>query len=216
MSPVTHHIPDDIIEAYASGALPHAFSVVVATHLSLCASCRATAEACDVLAGTALDALDAGAPDADLRARTLAALDAPAPRSARAERPAPSSGGLFPGPVTAELRGRPPRWRSLGAGIRQQILTAGPLGTVRLLSIPGGKAVPDHGHNGLELTLVLQGSFQDQTGHYRRGDVQVVSDEVEHTPVADAWPTCICLAATDAPLRFNALIPRLLQGVFRI
>ena len=212
MPPVTHHIPDDIIEAYASGALPHAFAVVVATHLSLCESCRATAEACDVLAGTALDALDAPAPDADLRARTLAALDAPLPR--RDDPPAPTA--LFPGPVTAELGGPAPRWRTLGGWIRQQILFTGAEGTVRLLSIPGGKAVPDHGHNGLELTLVLQGSFQDQTGHYRRGDVQVVADEVEHTPVADAGPTCICLAATDAPLRFNALIPRLLQGVFRI
>jgi putative transcriptional regulator len=212
MPPVTHHIPDDIIEAYATGALPHAFAVVVATHLSLCDTCRATAEACDVLAGTALDALDGPPPDAELRARTLELLDTPLSKAA----PIAAPQGIYPGTVAAELGGLPPRWRSLGAGIRQQILSAGPHGSVRLLYIPGGKAVPDHGHNGLEMTLVLQGSFHDQTGAYGRGDVQVVADDIEHTPVADAGPACICLAATDAPLRFTALIPRLLQGVFRI
>lgn len=213
MPPVTHHIPDDIIEAYASGALPHAFSVVVAAHLSLCESCRAVAEACDVLAGAALDGLDAGSPDAGLRARTMALLDG-APRHNTTLDPAPR--GLFPGAVATELRRGNPRWRNLGGGIRQQILSADSHGTARLLYIPGGKGVPDHGHNGLELTLVLQGSFRDQTGRYGRGDVQVVADEIEHTPVADVGPACICLAATDAPLKFNALIPRMLQGVFRI
>jgi len=212
MSPVTHHIPDDIIEAYASGALPHAFAVVVATHLSLCDACRATAEACDALAGTALDALDGPAPDAALRARTLAILDEPLRKSA----PIAAPRGIYPGAVAAELGGGNPRWRNLGAGIRQQILSSGAEGSVRLLHIPGGKAVPDHGHNGLEMTLVLQGSFHDQTGQYGRGDVQVVATEIEHTPIADAGPACICLAATDAPLRFNALIPRLLQGIFKI
>ncbi|MBI1220892.1 MAG: transcriptional regulator [Rhodobacteraceae bacterium] len=208
----THHIPDDIVQAYASGALPHAFAVVVAAHLSLCDACRATAEAQEVLGGTALDALDGDAPDAGLRARTLAALDAPL----RGAAPAPVRQGIYPAAVMAELRGRPPRWRSLGAGIRQSILSAGPAGAVRLLYIPGGKAVPDHGHNGLEMTLVLQGSFRDHTGLFGPGDVQVVESDLEHTPVAMAGPACICLAATDAPLRFNALVPRLLQRVFRI
>ena len=30
MSPITYHIPDHLIDAYAAGALPHAFAVVVA------------------------------------------------------------------------------------------------------------------------------------------------------------------------------------------
>jgi putative transcriptional regulator len=34
--------------------------------------------------------------------------------------------------------------------------------------------------------------------------------------VAEAGADCICLAATDAPLRFNKLIPRMAQPFFRI
>jgi len=208
---VTHHIPDEILQAYVTGALPHAFAVVVAAHLSLCDACRATCEAQEALGGVLLDAVAADGPDADLRARTLALLDAPA-----APAPAPRAAGIYPGAVMAELKGRPPRWKSLGAGIRQMILWEGQGGSVRLLRIPGGKAVPDHGHGGLELTLVLQGSFSDHTGTFGPGDVEVATGAVEHQPIADPGPDCISLAATDAPLRFRAFFPRLLQPMFRI
>ncbi|MCB1493629.1 MAG: ChrR family anti-sigma-E factor [Rhodobiaceae bacterium] len=212
MPPVTHHVPDDILQAYASGALPHPFALVVAAHLSLCEECRATSEAFDTLGGAALEAFTPVAADSALRARTMAALDNPVGSKPAVPRPS----GIYPSPVMAELGGAPPRWRSLGAGIRQTILSSGREGSARLLYIPGGKAVPDHGHNGLELTLVLQGSFHDHTGRFGPGDIQVVDTDLDHVPTADDGPPCICLAATDAPLRFNAFLPRLLQRAFRI
>ena len=76
--------------------------------------------------------------------------------------------------------------------------------------------MPDHSHNGLELTLVLQGSFSDATGRFGVGDLEIADEDLEHTPVADPGDACICLAATDAPLRFRAIVPRLLQPLFRI
>ena len=101
-------------------------------------------------------------------------------------------------------------------GVRQDILSAGPDGSVRLLYIPPGQAVPDHGHNGVELTLVLQGSFTDETGQFGVGDLEVADDDLEHTPIADMGEACICLAATEAPLKFNAFLPRVLQPFFKI
>jgi putative transcriptional regulator len=114
------------------------------------------------------------------------------------------------------LGGLPPKWKSLGMGVRQSILSHDEGGSVRLLYIPGGQAVPDHGHNGLELTLVLQGAFRDETGRFGVGDLEVADDDLEHTPVAEDGVACICLAATDAALRFRSLVPRLLQPIFRI
>jgi putative transcriptional regulator len=114
------------------------------------------------------------------------------------------------------LKGKQPRWKSLGMGVRQSILSDRHDGSVRLLYIPPGHAVPDHSHNGLELTLVLQGSFSDDTGQFTVGDLEVADQALEHTPVADAGAPCICLAATDAPLRFNSIVPRILQPLFRI
>ena len=76
--------------------------------------------------------------------------------------------------------------------------------------------MPDHGHRGLELTLVLQGAFRDETDRFGPGDIEIADEAMEHTPIAESGEVCICLAATDAPLRFNAIIPRLAQPFLRI
>ncbi|MFE3836538.1 ChrR family anti-sigma-E factor [Pseudogemmobacter sonorensis] len=208
---ITHHIPDDLLRAYASGNLPEPFAVVVAAHVSLCDECRAMAEAQDMVGGALLDRQAEVALSQGARARLMAALDhAPPPA------PGPRASGIFPAPVMQVLDGHPPQWRMLGGGIRQQILSADRTGSLRLLYIPPGRAVPEHGHRGLELTLVLQGSFSDSEGRFGRGDVECAHDEIDHQPIAGQGEPCICLAATDAPLRFHAMIPRLLQPIFRI
>lgn len=211
MTGIIHHIPDQLVRAHATGNLPHAFAVVVAAHLSMCDACRARAEAEEAVGGALLDRLTPADLSPGALDRLMAALDRPDPFPPPARR-----SGIFPAPVMAELGGRPPKWRALGGGIRQQILSADREGSLRLLYIPPGEAVPEHGHRGLELTLVLQGSFADRAGRFGVGDVEVASDEVDHQPIAGAGAPCICLAATDAPLRFHGLIPRLLQPIFRI
>lgn len=205
-----HHIPEALLRAYATGRLPHVFAVVVAAHVSLCDDCRAAVEAEEMVGGALLDRCGPAGLAPGARERLLAALDGPPPP------PPIRASGIFPAPVMQALGGDPPRWRMLGGGIRQQILSADAAGSLRLLYIPPGKAVPEHGHRGLELTLVLQGSFSDSAGRFARGDVECAHDEVDHQPVADPGAPCICLAATDAPLRFHAMLPRLLQPLFRI
>lgn len=209
MSAICHHIPEHLLQDYAEGRLPHPFAVVAAAHLSICDACRARLEAEDLVGGTFLEELEGASLGAGARARVLGALDEPPPALMRGS-------GIFPAPVMAALGGHPPRWRMLGGGIRQQILSADDSGSLRLLYIPPGRAVPEHGHGGLELTLVLQGSFADCEGRFARGDIEAAHDGIDHQPVAGAEGPCICLAATDAPLRFHALLPRLLQPIFRI
>ena len=211
MTAIVHHITDDLLDAYVTGNLPNAFAVVVAAHLSLCDSCRARAEAAEMLGGALLDYILPAPLGGGARDRMVAALDHAVPP------PPPIAGsGAFPAPVMQALGGRPPKWRMLGGGIRQQILSADNSGSLRLLYIPPGRAVPEHGHGGLELTLVLQGSFSDIGGSFGVGDVETAHDDVDHQPIAGPGVPCICLAATDAPLRFHAMIPRLLQPLFRI
>lgn len=212
MNPTSYHIPDHLIDAYAAGALPYAFAVVVAAHLSMCDDCRARAGAAEMLGGALMDRLEPVAMSGDARGRMMAALDAPVPRM----RARPDRSGIFPAPVMEVLDGQPPKWRMLGGGIRQQILSADSNGSLRLLYIPPGRAVPEHGHRGLELTLVLQGGFSDGEGHFDVGDVECAQEDVDHQPTADLDGPCVVLAATDAPLRFHAMIPRLLQPIFRI
>jgi putative transcriptional regulator len=66
------------------------------------------------------------------------------------------------------------------------------------------------------LTLVLQGAFADEVDRFGRGDIEIANEDLNHQPIAEMGEDCICLAATDAPLRFNSLLPRLMQPLFRI
>jgi putative transcriptional regulator len=95
--------------------------------------------------------------------------------------------------------------------VKQAVLKTSSQATVRLLKIPAGAAMPDHGHNGTELTLVLKGAFRDDGGRFGRGDIEIADEDLHHTPIAEDGEDCICLAATDAPLRFRRLIPRIAQ-----
>lgn len=211
MSAISHHISDSMLAAYAAGNVPLPFSAVIASHISLCITCRATLEAHQMLGGAVLETVDEVAVSGTLKSDILSQLDAPF-----MPKPVFQRSGVFPGPVMQTLKGRAPRWKSLGMGIQQDILMECNEGSLRLLSIPPGQAVPDHSHRGLELTLVLQGSFSDQTGRFGVGDIEIADEAIEHTPTADEGPTCICLAATDASLRFRNFLPRLLQPLFRI
>ena len=208
---IRHHISDQLLMAYSAGQLPEAFNLVVAVHLSMCDDCKARLGAFDAVGGALLGECDAVAMSDDSLAATMARLTrntAPT-RRATGNRPAPLM-DYIGGDLAAV------KWRPLGMGVRQAILRTDKSATARLLYIPAGQPVPDHGHRGTELTLVLQGAFRDETDHFGPGDLEIADEDLNHQPVADAGVDCICLAATDAPLRFNGLLPRLAQPFFRI
>ena len=142
------------------------------------------------------------------------ALIAKGPKAAA---PAPAGSDL-PDPLSAYIGGglSDVKWLPIGLGVRQAVLKTSHAATARLLYIPAGAAVPDHGHRGTELTLVLKGAFSDETARFAAGDVEVAGEDLHHKPVAEIGHDCICLAATDAPLRFNAWIPRVAQSIFRL
>jgi putative transcriptional regulator len=212
---IKHHLSDELLMAYTASGLPEAFNLVIAAHLSLCDECRARSMAFDALGGAVLDDQVADMAAGSLDA-CLARIDAMPQTNLRAPR---RSDPTLPAPLLDYVGNGldSVKWRPLGMGVRQAILPTGDKGaSARLLYIPAGAAVPDHGHNGLELTLVLQGAFRDHTDRFGRGDVEIADPSVEHTPVAEAGDACICLAATQGSLKFSALLPRLAQPFFRI
>lgn len=212
---IKHHLSDELLMAYAASGLPEAFNLVIAAHLSLCDECRARSMAFDALGGAVLEdqrcEMSAGSLE-----ECLARIEMLPQANARALR---RSQGIIPAPLLDYVGDGldSVKWRPLGLGVRQSILQTGDKGaSARLLYIPAGAAMPDHGHNGMELTLVLQGAFHDEVDRFGPGDIEVADPTVEHTPVAEAGEPCICLAATEGSLRFKSLLPRLAQPFFRI
>ncbi len=212
---IKHHLSDELLMAYAAADLPEAFNLLIATHVSMCDECRARSMAFDALGGAVIEDDFCEMSDDSLQA-CLARIDTLPQANARALH---RSDGLLPAPLMDYVGGGlgSVKWRPLGLGARQAILRTSDKGaSARLLFIPGGAAMPDHGHNGLELTLVLKGAFRDEGDRFGPGDIEIADPTVQHTPVAEAGEVCICLAATQGPLKFNALLPRLAQPFFRI
>ena len=211
MSEIKHHLNDATLMAYAAGTLPEAFNLMVATHVSLCDECRARLESFDAVGGELMESIatDEVVMDANAFAQTMALISGGAPEEIRVERK-PS---ILPGPLQDYVGGDIDsiRWRPVGLGVKQAVLATDKDATARLLFIPAGAAMPDHGHHGMEMTMVLQGAFIDDDQYFARGDVEIADSDVHHTPVADVHEDCICLAVTDARLRFDGLLPKIAQ-----
>ena len=211
MSAINHHVPDGIMRDYVSGALTYAFELVVATHVSMCDECRVRLGVHEALGGAALDALTPEEVSDGLKDAVLARIGGGVSHVKRI-----AAFDVYPIPLAEALGGRAPSWRSLGLGVRQFVVHEDPDSSVRLLFIPPELAVPEHGHNGLELTLVLQGSFSDHADRFAVGDLEVADGDLTHVPVSGPGAPCICLAATTGRLKFTGIVPRLTQRIFRI
>jgi putative transcriptional regulator len=210
---VKHHLTDDLLMAYSAGDLPEAVNLIVATHISLCDECRAALGSYDAVGGAVLDTCDSVQMSNNSLNSVLDMIHAQDNQVQDKPVLAKVQDDVLPAPLVDYVGGGLDnvRWRSAGMGVKQAILPTSKDATARLLYIPAGTAIPDHGHHGLELTLVLQGAFQDEDGYFSRGDIEVADEDMNHTPVADISEDCICLAVTDAPLKFKGLMPRIAQ-----
>ena len=201
---ITHHLDDATLMSFAAGALPAALAAVAAAHLAMCARCRSDVVALEGVGAALLTAL----PVARMERAEPEFAPCPPPSQQRREAPMRSPtplARLLPLGLDAV------RWRRLGLGLWHHRLPVKGSGALGLLKVAPGRIVPAHGHGGAELTLVLRGSFHDTTGRYRTGDVADLDESVEHEPVADPGPDCVCLFASETPARFRGLIPRLMH-----
>ena len=211
------HATDDLLLRYASGHLPEAQSLVIATHLALCPICRATVAEYEALGGALVEDLDPVPVAEDALAGVLARLDEPDPAHDAAVRPkAPLSEAdlVVPRPLRDYLGGGLGElsWQRLMPGLEEADIEVGPESArARLMRVESGKGMPRHSHEGEEMTLVLSGAYRDESGCYRRGDLQIADPEIDHRPVADESEPCLCLVVTDAPLKLTGPFGRLLN-----
>ena len=218
MHKVKHHLTDSLLMAYSAGNLPEAFNLIVAAHVSMCDECRARLASFDSVGGALLEESGTASIQENSLAETMRLINSGAVSGQIRQPREKAAKSILPAPVRDYIGGDldKVKWRPIGMGVKQAILPTSKDASIRLLYIPAGTAVPDHGHRGMELTLVLQGAFVDETDRFGPGDIEIADEDLNHTPIADIGEDCICLAATDAPLRFNKLIPRMAQPFLRI
>jgi putative transcriptional regulator len=212
---MSHHPDASTLMSFAAGSLPEPLSLVIATHCSVCPSCAAEARSMDRI-GAALfaelkpEALNKAAPVMALRSMEADVLSPVLPAAISA-----GGSGEVPVPLRHLIGDRLDdiQWQRLGLGVWHAPVLEhkSPRGDIRLLRVEPGRAMPEHGHGGSELTMILRGSYQDEIGRFGPGDVADLADDVEHRPVADADTGCICIIASDKQAVFKGFFARLMQ-----
>jgi len=205
-----HHPTEEYLVHYAAGALPQGQAILVASHLTFCPDCRESVRTAEALGGSLLEA------GGDLAPASLpesfpfdapAIVAAPGAAPAGADIPAPLR--PYVGPTLAGIR-----WRTFWPGMQTlRFRCEGDSADISLLRLQPGKGMPVHSHGGDELTLVLQGSYTDETGRYRAGDVATGDPALTHRPVADGGDPCVCFTVIEAPLKFASPLARLASRI---
>jgi putative transcriptional regulator len=104
-------------------------------------------------------------------------------------------------------------WKKLAGGINQASVTLDDQTQCEFLYMKPGSQVPVHKHQGSEVTLVLDGSFSDELGHYKQSDFVVRTASDMHQPASEEG--CLCFAVLDSPLTFTKGLARLLNPFIR-
>ncbi|WP_421233900.1 ChrR family anti-sigma-E factor [Aeromonas jandaei] len=220
------HPTDPMLRAFAADELPLPLAVGLSAHCELCPECAARLKAFEEelaqqylaspaepeLASRDDVALDVGfdAMLADILAlpEPVAApvIDLPRAQPAKLE----VAGHAYRLPRVL-ARYRSPKWRHIGA-IRQQSLPLDEMGArASLLHIDAGGRIPEHTHQGYELTLLLAGNIQDGDTLYQAGDF--IWRDASHAHSPHTPDGCLCYTVQDAPVQFTKGLSRLLNGI---
>lgn len=216
---VHHHLDEATLLRYASGDLDEAFSVIVASHLAMSDTGRRDVRVAEMVGGHLLEESETVEMTGDAFERLMARIDdAGAPISAPEKPKAPA--GDVPLPLRRFIGSRLDEvsWKTVAPGVQKHAISLGDdqESSLYLLNIAPGKAVPEHGHGGAEMTLVLSGAYRDALGRFGPGDIADLDEHIEHQPVVEEGEPCICLVATEEPTRFKGFFSRLLQPLVGI
>ncbi len=217
---IVHHPDSATLVSYAAGNLDEGFATLVAAHVAQCSICRAALRKIESVGGALLETVDDAPVSYSALERTLSQLDQTSADEIRVPAPNAKKISDVPAPLARLLDGGLDdiAWKTVAPGVAKYPLPVSRAARSRLtmLKIAPGTKVPDHGHGGMELTLVLKGSYRDTFGRFGPGDLADLDEHVEHQPVVDSNEPCICVVATEAPTRFTNVFGRLLQPIVGI
>lgn len=208
-------IPDEWILAYAAGNLSEAKAALVATHASFHPSLQNRIVAAEAIGAALME--DSGSANLSdgFFDRVMEDIDSGTDSDASPIAPKTNEDARVPAPLASYLGKElnDLKWRFMGPGMKQVRLWTGPDGEkLWLLKAKGGTEIPEHGHNGNEFTLVLQGGYKVEDKHFGVGELEIAADDLEdHRPIIDEGEDCICLVVTEAPIKLKSLVGKAFQ-----
>ncbi|MCW8328795.1 ChrR family anti-sigma-E factor [Photobacterium sp. SDRW27] len=216
MTSIHFHPTNETLALYASGDLDSASSIMMSAHLEFCSHCRHRVADMEENLARELDLSTAEPLSNDMNAMLEKIL---------AHSPEPQLETNEPTATYLELDNRRfhlPRvlqnhqdqigpWTRLPGKIKRAHVSTAGQSKMNFIYMDCDSVLPQHTHQGQEITLVLAGEFMDEQATYRPGDFIIQTSEHKHSPKTRADQDCLCLTLLDAPLHFTSGLATLLN-----
>lgn len=221
-----YHPDSQYLNDYAAGTLDRGNAVVVSAHLEYCSECRAHVQQLQQLGSVLFEqATENSKPmnNADeLLASIMQKIDGDADTQNIAIQTnvakAPQKTHDLPRVLRKLTGGSLDNllWKKLTRKLSYSQIPCGDnVAEVGLYNILAGGKIPEHKHQGDEVTLVLKGSFSDADDIYQEGDFIVRKHNEVHQPIATEDEDCLCLTAVQQPIAFTGWM-RLFNPFLRV
>ncbi|CAV27609.1 ChrR family anti-sigma-E factor [Vibrio atlanticus] len=219
---IKHHPNAAILKDFVDGNLADSVSLIVASHVELCEHCQKqvsmlTAQAADSVfesdtaglkrSDSEMDAFlsDDGEFDFDAIDQITADLSQAVEVVVEAQQETVSNTTFtIPRALNSVAR---KDWLNLGKISRARLDFDDESHHTSLLHIDKDGQVPCHTHKGFEITLLLEGSFEDEMGVYNKGDFIWLDGEHTHQPATKEG--CVCLTVSSDALYFTKGVSQL-------
>ncbi|PMG43776.1 transcriptional regulator [Vibrio lentus] len=226
---IKHHPNAAILKDFVDGNLADSVSLIVSSHVELCEHCQKqvsmlTAQAADTvfesdtsafkndttglkLSDSEMDAFLADDEEFDFDAidQITADLSQAVEVVVEAQQETVSNTTFtIPRALNSVAR---KDWLNLGKISRARLDFDDESHHTSLLHIDKDGQVPCHTHKGFEITLLLEGSFEDEMGVYNKGDFIWLDGEHTHQPATKEG--CVCLTVSSDALYFTKGVSQL-------
>ena len=222
---IQHHPDDNLLAEYSAGALAWALSLGVATHLHFCSECRNRVTQMNKIGAVLLDSCQAQKIPENALDQVLRRIQLEGDSVAMAPAAVPTK-RIFKDTMLNDLPklvarlipdNQPLRWQFVSPALKMARLRTGQNQyEVAFHRINSGGKVPEHDHKGLEVTVVLKGSFSDENGIYTPGDFMVRQKGEVHRPTAAQNQDCLCFSITESPVYLTSLLGKLINPFLRV
>ncbi|TWD43345.1 ChrR-like anti-ECFsigma factor [Vibrio crassostreae] len=226
---IKHHPNAAILKDFVDGNLADSVSLIVSSHVELCEHCQKqastlTAQAADSvfesdtsafendtaelkLSDSEMDAFLSDDEEFDFDAidQITADLSQAVEVVVEAQQETVSNTTFtIPRALNSVVR---KDWMNLGKISRARLDFDDESHHTSLLHIDKDGQVPCHTHKGFEITLLLEGSFEDEMGVYNKGDFIWLDGEHTHQPATKEG--CVCLTVSSDALYFTKGVSQL-------
>jgi len=234
---IKFHPTNEMLAEYAAGTLDWALSLSVSAHLQMCSKCRYEVASLNAVGGILLECGHEATPSSmedtvpeqsdkhlsfsklmsEISIRDAKEVDNNSHSTTLRTYSDPILEGLPKVVNKLILNNGKLKWKHLCYSLKMARLAVGQdKYEVAFHKIDVGGKVYEHDHKGLEVTVVLKGSFSDEHGIYNEGDFLIKKPGDIHRPTATQNQACLCLSVSEAPVAITGFMGKLLNPIMSI